>query len=92
MLSICTVYRFTFSVSFSDPMECSKQKTCAECQRVGPKCGWCDDGSGTGLGRCLPGSLEAPNNETACPKDGKSKWYFMNCSGVSTLYMRFLSI
>ncbi|EFO22877.1 kelch domain-containing protein family protein [Loa loa] len=63
-----------------DPMDCSKQKTCAECQRVGPNCGWCDDGSGTGLGRCLPGSLEAPDNELFCPKDGKSKWYFTNCS------------
>lgn len=65
-----------------DPMDCSKQKTCAECQRVGPNCGWCDDGSGTGLGKCLPGSLEAPDNELFCPKDGKSKWYFTNCSGV----------
>lgn len=63
-----------------DPMDCSKQKTCAECQRVGPNCGWCDDGSGTGLGKCLPGSLEAPDNELFCPKDGKSKWYFTNCS------------
>ncbi|MCP9266339.1 Kelch domain-containing protein family protein [Dirofilaria immitis] len=66
-----------------DPMDCSKQKTCAECQRVGPNCGWCDDGSGTGLGRCLPGSLEAPDNELLCPKDGKSKWYFTNCSVVN---------
>lgn len=63
-----------------DPSDCSKQKTCAECQRVGPKCGWCDDGSGTGLGKCLPGSLEAPLNASLCPPDGRSTWYFTNCS------------
>lgn len=63
-----------------DPSDCSKQKTCAECQRVGPKCGWCDDGSGTGLGRCLSGSLSGPLNATLCPSDGRSEWYFTNCS------------
>lgn len=33
---------------------CSFYKTCNECQSD-PECGWCDDGSGTGLGKCLPG-------------------------------------
>ena len=27
---------------------------------VGPRCGWCDDGSGTGLGRCLAGTDSGP--------------------------------
>lgn len=33
---------------------CSFYRTCNECQSD-PECGWCDDGSGTGLGKCLPG-------------------------------------
>lgn len=68
--------------NIADPVDCSKQKTCADCQRVGPNCGWCDDGSETGLGRCLLGSLEAPIDESLCPNDGKSEWYFTNCSGM----------
>lgn len=34
--------------------ECSFYLTCAQCQ-ADPACGWCDDGSNTGLGKCLPG-------------------------------------
>lgn len=33
---------------------CSFYRTCNDCQSD-PECGWCDDGSGTGLGKCLPG-------------------------------------
>ncbi|KAJ8961064.1 hypothetical protein NQ314_005994 [Rhamnusium bicolor] len=34
--------------------QCSFYKTCAKC-RDDPACGWCDDGSRTGLGTCMPG-------------------------------------
>ncbi|XP_018573311.1 attractin isoform X3 [Anoplophora glabripennis] len=34
--------------------QCSFYKTCAKC-RDDPACGWCDDGSKTGLGSCMPG-------------------------------------
>lgn len=34
--------------------QCSFYSTCAQC-RDDPACGWCDDGSKTGLGKCMPG-------------------------------------
>lgn len=38
---------------------CTFYKSCGECQ-TDPECGWCDDGSGTGLGFCLPGGNTSP--------------------------------
>uniref|UniRef100_A0A915E013 Laminin EGF-like domain-containing protein n=1 Tax=Ditylenchus dipsaci TaxID=166011 RepID=A0A915E013_9BILA len=29
-----------------DPYDCELQKTCSDCQLVGPRCGWCDDEAG----------------------------------------------
>uniref|UniRef100_A0A7E4VRK2 Attractin n=1 Tax=Panagrellus redivivus TaxID=6233 RepID=A0A7E4VRK2_PANRE len=57
----------------TDPYNCTAQKTCNECQEIGPRCGWCDDGSGTGLGTCLPGSLHGPKDVNSC-KAGS--WFF----------------
>lgn len=57
----------------ADPYDCEVQKTCTECQSVGPRCGWCDDGSGTGLGRCIPGSDSGPLVKDNCPA---KSWYF----------------
>lgn len=34
--------------------QCSFYSTCDKC-RDDPACGWCDDGSKTGLGKCMPG-------------------------------------
>lgn len=51
---------------------CSFYKSCVECQ-ADPECGWCDDGSGTGLGACLPGGNTNPQT---CSKDN---WYFTRC-------------
>lgn len=34
--------------------QCSFYSTCEKC-RDDPACGWCDDGSKTGLGKCMPG-------------------------------------
>lgn len=40
--------------SSQDKSQCSFYLTCAQCQ-ADPACGWCDDGSNTGLGTCMPG-------------------------------------
>lgn len=36
--------------------QCGFYNTCQQC-RDDPACGWCDDGSMTGLGKCLPGNF-----------------------------------
>ncbi|XP_044169184.1 attractin-like protein 1 isoform X2 [Acropora millepora] len=61
---------------------CSGMKTCDECHTL-PGCGWCDDGSGTGLGECMEGGNDGPfNNSDAdavtsqCPSD---LWFFVEC-------------
>ncbi|XP_049809603.1 attractin [Schistocerca nitens] len=54
---------------------CSFFATCADC-REDPACGWCDDGSGTGLGVCLPGGNLRPAQDFPCPP---SLWYFTQC-------------
>ena len=28
----------------NNPFACKQQKTCSDCQSIGPRCGWCDDG------------------------------------------------
>ncbi len=38
---------------------CTGYRTCDEC-RSNPACGWCDDGSLTGLGSCMPGGASGP--------------------------------
>ncbi|XP_065349257.1 attractin-like protein 1 isoform X2 [Cloeon dipterum] len=55
--------------------ECSFYATCEEC-RVDPACGWCDDGSGTGLGKCLRGGNHRPDDPSMCPSDS---WFFTRC-------------
>lgn len=55
-------------------ISCSDIKTCDGCMK-NPQCGWCDDGTGSGVGRCMEGSLSRPNiNSTSCPQ-----WYFTTC-------------
>lgn len=51
---------------------CAFYKSCVECQ-TDPECGWCDDGSGTGLGACLPGGN---TNSQFCLREN---WYFTCC-------------
>ncbi len=43
---------------------CSGESTCESC-RANPACGWCDDGSLTGVGKCLPGGASAPMTRVA---------------------------
>ncbi|CAB0010888.1 unnamed protein product [Nesidiocoris tenuis] len=52
---------------------CQSHKWCSEC-RDAPECGWCDDGTGTGKGICLPGGNQ-PNLEQ-CPSN---LWHFTHC-------------
>lgn len=61
--------------------QCSFYKTCAKC-RDDPACGWCDDGSQTGLGVCLPGGFGGPTldehslSHDTCPL---KRWHFTTC-------------
>ncbi|KAG5869328.1 hypothetical protein JTB14_005136 [Gonioctena quinquepunctata] len=61
--------------------QCGFYKTCAKC-RDDPACGWCDDGSRTGLGTCMPGGYAGPTLHTqslpssTCPPE---RWHFTTC-------------
>jgi hypothetical protein len=71
-----------------DPSDCKLQKTCTECQLVGPQCGWCDKGSGTGLGECMDARLDGPKNKNQCLAAKNESWYYVGeppcqCNGHS---------
>ena len=66
---------------------CSGYSTCDAC-RTNPACGWCDDGSLTGVGSCMPGGASNPmrlrkttthgmgewvDDEAACPRSGQNE-------------------
>lgn len=55
--------------------QCEFYKSCSQC-RDDPACGWCDDGSKTGLGKCLPGGDSGPQDSSECPH---SNWFFTQC-------------
>lgn len=67
-------------------------KSCRDCHLL-PGCGWCDDGSGTGVGSCMPGGNDGPflparnvNSTATCslfnPQTcSKSRWNFIDCPG-----------
>jgi len=57
--------------------QCNYYKTCTDC-RDDPECGWCDDGSGTGLGSCMAGGNTPPQ---LC---SQNKWYFTHCPSKYT--------
>lgn len=56
---------------------CNFYSSCEIC-RSDPGCGWCDDGSGTGKGVCLPGGARGPSSKSleTCPFE---HWYFTKC-------------
>ncbi|XP_077992307.1 attractin-like protein 1 [Glandiceps talaboti] len=56
-------------------VDCSHYDTCDECHD-NPSCGWCDDGSNTGLGTCMEGSYSQPEQGNSCPNE---QWYFIEC-------------
>lgn len=56
--------------------QCSFFSTCAQC-RAEPACGWCDDGSRTGLGKCLAGGSGGPApRQRQCNSE---QWHFTTC-------------
>ncbi|XP_045189684.2 attractin-like protein 1 [Mercenaria mercenaria] len=66
--------------------QCSDVYTCEDC-KSNPGCGWCNDVSNTGLGKCVRGSASGPvamNNSTGkydvdigiCPAE---RWHFIKC-------------
>ncbi|XP_041767179.1 attractin [Anopheles merus] len=59
----------------SGKSQCGFYRTCAQC-RDDPACGWCDDGSLTGLGKCLPGGDSGAHEESECPAQ---RWHFTHC-------------
>ncbi|XP_071746862.1 LOW QUALITY PROTEIN: attractin-like protein 1 [Lepeophtheirus salmonis] len=69
---------------------CADYQTCTSC-RSNPACGWCDDGSRTGLGSCHIGGASGPlklkekrENHWAldndiCPASKGKQWHFTSC-------------
>ncbi|XP_029172341.1 attractin-like protein 1 isoform X2 [Nylanderia fulva] len=57
---------------------CSFYLSCATC-RSDPACGWCDDGSGTGKGMCLPGGARGPSSTKTLETCPFEHWYFTAC-------------
>ncbi len=79
-------FMFVFPISpyKCSGLTCSDIQTCDKCLK-NPLCGWCDDGTGTGVGICLEGSNTGPYkwNGThyslvmnACQA---SHWHFSQC-------------
>ena len=58
---------------------CSAHQTCIACQNH-TQCGWCDDGSMTGKGKCVEGGGSSPLNTSSgnefCSAES---WYFVDC-------------
>nr|XP_022341694.1 attractin-like protein 1 isoform X2 [Crassostrea virginica] len=62
---------------------CSDLHSCKDCQG-NPLCGWCNDPSNTGIGKCLEGGASGPVNQSdhrltdlgRCPA---SQWFFVDC-------------
>ncbi|XP_050553889.1 attractin-like protein 1 isoform X2 [Spodoptera frugiperda] len=54
---------------------CGAHVSCAAC-RAEPACGWCDDGTHTGRGVCLPGGARSPHAPRVC---AQHRWHFTAC-------------
>ena len=61
-------------------------KSCRDCHKL-PGCGWCDDGSGTGLGKCMQGGNDGPFpvSENLTDSCSKPNWNFIGCPGNKNL-------
>ena len=69
---------------------CSELRTCGECQ-ANAACGWCDDGSNTGLGTCMQGGADGPLDSDQCQPtihtltpdaEPQNRWHFVSCPGT----------
>ncbi|XP_053204126.1 attractin-like protein 1 [Panonychus citri] len=56
-------------------LNCEDIQTCDACQN-NPRCGWCEDGSNTGVGKCMEGSYMSPRIPESCPA---KRWHFVSC-------------
>ena len=90
----------------TDEQICAGYKTCGSC-RANPSCGWCDTGSGTGIGACHLGGASGPLKkdkkghsgvqwvpDSVCPSDRNHSWHFTSCPGnkiIRTQYSLFFS-
>ncbi|XP_028966843.1 attractin [Galendromus occidentalis] len=74
-----------WSTSKCDKVYCSRIRSCSECLQH-ERCGWCDDGSGSGRGKCMEGAATGPvvtgidvplnvsETDMKC-----SNWHFLDC-------------
>uniref|UniRef100_A0A6B2E548 Putative attractin n=1 Tax=Phlebotomus kandelakii TaxID=1109342 RepID=A0A6B2E548_9DIPT len=63
------------SVQEFNASQCTSYQTCSGCSE-NLECGWCDDGSRMGLGKCFPGGESGPEKGMKCPIN---RWYFTYC-------------
>ncbi|GAB6024044.1 hypothetical protein CHUAL_008765 [Chamberlinius hualienensis] len=73
------------NVSFkcTAPTTCSDAITCDECLKM-VNCGWCDDGSRTGVGKCMEGGASNPvaiidGDSSPAPGNCRTSWHFDSC-------------
>ena len=77
-------FELSYIVHILKGTRCSQLRTCEECQ-ANPSCGWCDDGSNTGLGTCMEGGSVGPmvkkgdNMVIDHAECAKPQWYFTSC-------------
>ncbi|XP_066962563.1 attractin-like protein 1 isoform X1 [Macrobrachium rosenbergii] len=78
-LKRCPKFESEKDVEYS---RCSDHQTCHDCQ-ADVACGWCDDGSGTGIGSCMEGGQRGPINPltsvTQPSKCPSTRWFFTQC-------------
>ena len=81
-------------MSQATPDLCVGYNTCGNC-RSNPSCGWCDDGSLSGLGVCHLGGAAGPlkkrplshanfdyvDDEGSCVEGEGRSWHFTSCPG-----------
>ncbi|XP_074598114.1 attractin-like protein dsd isoform X2 [Brevipalpus obovatus] len=76
VFSLGQCMEWTIQQAKCNSFNCADIPTCDACQK-NPRCGWCDDGSGTGVGKCMEGSYTGSLEAfTSCPKE---RWHFVSC-------------
>uniref|UniRef100_A0A1B0BSW5 CUB domain-containing protein n=1 Tax=Glossina palpalis gambiensis TaxID=67801 RepID=A0A1B0BSW5_9MUSC len=70
-----TPTRFSTNATVVSSAQCGFYNSCTQCLDD-PACGWCDDGSQTGLGTCVEGGALKPYDLSECPL---KQWFFTSC-------------